>query len=123
MADFGLVEVVAVPVQGAAGDKASQEVISAEGSAGSNDEQAQGGREEDVGLVVDPLPRGRLDLAAESREQGALDTPGVECWQVDVMLLQSALTISEQGESPCRIHIQQRPRRRWTRQLCTARSR
>jgi hypothetical protein len=54
--EFSLAEVVAVPVQGAASDEAGQKVVSAESSAGSDDEQAQGCGKEDVRLVIDPLP-------------------------------------------------------------------
>lgn len=56
MTEFSLAEVVAVPVQGAASDEAGQKVVSAESSAGSDDEQAQGCGKEDVRLVIDPLP-------------------------------------------------------------------
>lgn len=56
-----LPEVFAVPVQSIASDEAGQKVVSANGATGTDDEEAQGGGEQDVGLVVDPLPVNRLE--------------------------------------------------------------
>jgi hypothetical protein len=59
--DFGLAEVVAVPIQGAASDETGQKVVGAESSAGPDDEKAQSCGKEDVRLVVDPLPTLNFD--------------------------------------------------------------
>ena len=56
MALLGLFEVFAVPVEGVAGDETGEQVIGAQRSAGSDEEEAECGREEQIALAVNPPP-------------------------------------------------------------------
>lgn len=56
MAALGLLEVIAVPVKGRAGGETGEKVAYTDAAAGAEDEEADGGGEEEVTLVVDPLP-------------------------------------------------------------------
>lgn len=56
VAPLELLGELAVPVEGAAGRGAGQEVVGADGAAGAHEEEADGGGEQHVGLVVDPFP-------------------------------------------------------------------
>lgn len=48
VAAFGLLEVLAVPVQSVAGDSATEQIVSANGATGTDQEETECGREEDV---------------------------------------------------------------------------
>ena len=75
VAALRLLEELAVPVEGAAGDGAGENVVGADGAAGAHDEKAEGGGEEHVRLGVDPAPlEGELDgLAGGEADDGAVD--------------------------------------------------
>lgn len=65
MAALGLLEIIAVPVKGRAGGEAGEKVTDADAAAGAEDEEADGGGEEEVALVVDPLPVPELVLTRD----------------------------------------------------------
>ena len=49
---FGLAEIVAVPVKGATGDEAGEEIVGSDGTAAADEEEAECHGEQNVGLVV-----------------------------------------------------------------------
>lgn len=57
MANLGFAEVVAIPVKSTAGDETGEEIVSSNGSTAADKEETESGREKDVGLVIDQLPR------------------------------------------------------------------
>jgi hypothetical protein len=54
VAAFGLLEVLAIPVQSVARDGAAQQIVSADGATGTDKEEAESSWEEDIGLAIDP---------------------------------------------------------------------